>query len=328
MNNRISRSMLLILLILAALSWACQTGDRPRKVDQASPADIQTGMEPQDPPGPFQVGDVISTGDTLVVVLGWSVPPGGDFNPPDAGKKYIAVDVLLANQGESPFSVSPLLQMTLKDGQSQKFNVSGKANAATKSSPPNGEISPGERLRGTVGFQVPDGTNHFYFVYEEKLIGLGEVTVDLGSVPLSVDPPADLGLTRSQDVFQIGDVVQISDLAVQVVGVQVSQGGSVVQPDPDARFVIVDVVVENRGERTREISSGLQMYLKDHSSQKYTLHLGAQTFADTGLPDDELQPGERVRGQIGFQVPETARGLTFVFDVNIVGYGKAQIALP
>ena len=89
----------------------------------------------------------------------------------------------------------------------------------------------------------------------------------------------------------------------------------------------VDVQVENQGDTVQEITSIAQMYLKDSTGQKYTFHLGAQSVIDTGLPDDELQPGERVRGQIGFQVPNNLSSLIFVFDADIWGYGKAFIAL-
>jgi hypothetical protein len=70
------------------------------------------------------------------------------------------------------------------------------------------------------------------------------------------------------------------------------------------------------------------MYLKDETGQKYTFHLGAQSLLDSGLPDDELQPGEKVRGEIGFQVPESAQELVFVFDAEVFGFGKVFISLP
>jgi hypothetical protein len=274
------------------------------------------------------VGDLISIQDTLLIVLGWDQPKGGDFNPPAEGKKYLAVDLLLANQGQKSFSISPVLQMTLKDATGRKYNISAKANAATESNPPNGELNPGEVIRGTVGFQVPENGTDFLFVYEANLFGFGEVSVDLGPAPVSLEPPEDLGLVPEQEVFQIGDVVEISDLHIQVVGVTQPAGTNLIKPKGGWKFVIVDVLVENKSQKIREISSALQMYLKDASGRKYTFHLGAQTLADAGLPDDELQPGEKVRGQIGFQVPETAQELTFVFDAEVVGFGKAFIALP
>lgn len=330
MNKTPSSFLITIPFILVAMILACQTGTSPEKVGQISSGGSKIVQDPESPPQQkwYQVGDMINLEDTLLIVLGWDQPSGGDFNPPEEGKKYIAVDVLLANKGVTSFSVSPMLQMTLKDGQGQKYNASGKANAATKSNPPNGELNPGERLRGTVGFHVPETANDFTFVYEAKLIGLGEVSVDLGPAPVSHEPPTDLGLNLAQDTFPLGEAVKISDLVVQVMGVSESTGGKVIKPEQGSTFIIVDVMVENPGERIREINSGLQMYLKDKSGQKYTLHLGAQNFTDAGLPDDELQPGERVRGQIGFHVPKAAAQLTFVFDAEIVGYGKVFIILP
>ena len=59
----------------------------------------------------------------------------------------------------------------------------------------------------------------------------------------------------------------------------------------------------------------------------YIMSLIENSYGDAGLPDDELQPGEKVRGQIGFQVPEGAQSLVFVFDVEIFGFGKVFIAL-
>jgi hypothetical protein len=142
-----------------------------------------------------------------------------------------------------------------------------------------------------------------------------------------MDPPENLNLTQQQKVFNIGDIVEISDLAIQVLEVSYPTGMGVVQPKEGDKFVSVDVQVENLGESVKEVTSVVQMYLKDATGQKYTFHLGAQSIIDSGLPDDELQPGERIRGQIGFQVPIEVEGLVFVFDAEVFGFGKAFISL-
>ena len=328
--NRTTRHFLLLGALLLSLPAAgC--------LRQAAPAAVEgptvvpdAGREGELPPEDrvYQPGEVIRFQDTVLVVLGWDRPPGGDFNPPAKGKGYLAVDVLVGNRGDSSFTVAPLFQMSLKDTSGRKYNVSGKANAAADAAQPNGEVSPGEFVRGKVGFQVPEDLEGLTFVYEVNLIGLGEISVDLGPQPTTYAVPGDLDLGQPPEVFQVGEHVEISDLVVQVEGVTRPQGGEVIQPDPGMDFLLVDVRVENRGDRTRELSSAVSMSLKDASGRRYTFHLGAQTAAEAGLPDDELLPGEQVRGQIGFQVPEKARGLTFVFDPDLVGYGKALIALP
>ena len=329
MSRKTRLLMLLGALLLGLTAAGCLREAAPAAVEgpSAPPEEAEEGdMPPED--RIYQPGEVIRYQNTVLVVLGWNHPPGGDFNPPAKGRQYLAVDVLVGNRGDSTFTVAPLFQMSLKDASGRKYNLSGKANAAADGVLPNGEVSPGEFVRGRVGFQVPENLSGFTFVYEVNLIGLGEIEVDLGPEPASYPVPGQLDLGPPPQVFGTGESVEISDLVVQVEGAARSQGGSVIQPDPGTDFLLVDVRVENRGDRTREVSSAVSMSLKDASGRRYTFHLGAQTAAEAGLPDDELQPGEQVRGQIGFQVPEDAHGLIFIFDPDLVGYGKALIALP
>jgi len=298
---------LLVIILISTLAAGCQLEKEPTKIGDLSP---DSSLESKDSPEEtkesiYEVGDIISINNTILVVLGWDQPPGGDFS----------------------FNISPVFQMTLKDPTGQKYNVNGKANLASGSNTPNGELNPGEVIRGKIGFHVPEDLVNFIFVYEANLIGLGEVSVNLGTTPVSIDPPTDLDLAQQQTIYQIGDLIDISNLAIQVLQVSYPAGNEIVKPKEDYKFVAVDVTIENRGETPREISSILQMYLKDSTGQKYTFHLGAQSIIDSGLPDDELQQGEKIRGQIGYQVPEDIQGLVFVFDADIFGFGKVFIAL-
>ncbi len=327
--NRKGMLIVFIVLLAGIILSSCQMEKEATKI-----GDISSANDPSDDIKStpvqehiYEVGDIISIDNTILVVLGWDNPPGGDFNPPDEGKKYLVVDVMLANQGGNSFNISPVFQMTLKDQSGQKYNINGKANVASGSNTPNGELNPGEVLRGKVGFHVPEESNNFQFVYEAKILGLGEVSVNLGPTPVSMDPPANLNLAHQQKIYQIGDLIEISDLRVQVIAVTYPAGNNIVKPQEDHKFASVDVQIENAGETVQEISSIVQMYLKDSTGQKYTFHLGAQSIIDTGLPDDELQPGERIRGQIGFQIPENSIGIVFVFDAEVWGFGKAFISL-
>jgi hypothetical protein len=326
---KIINSKFLCALILGSLLISgCQMEDQPAKIGEISAASQSTPADTEIPDEViYNIGDIIRIDQTILVVLGWDQPPGGDLNPPDQGKKYLVVDLMIANQGDRSFSVSPAFQMTLKSPDGQKYNVNGKANLASGSNPPNGEINPGEMIRGKVGFQVPQELVNATFVYEVRLIGLGEVSVNLGATPIALDPPQDLNLVNQQKVFNISDIIDISGFSIQVLNVEYPSGTDFVKPKQGYKFIGVDVQVENISESIQEISSIAQMYIKDSTGQKYTFHLGAQSVLEGGLPDDELQPGEIVRGQIGFQVPDSAQGLVFVFDAEIFGLGKAFIAL-
>ena len=318
-----------VITILALLITGCQVEKQPTKIGDIGVSDQTSNEETPHTPQEviYEVGDIVSINDAVLVILGWDQPPGGDFNPPDEGKKYLVVDLMIANQGERSFNSSPVFQMTLKDPSGQKYNINGKANIASGSNTPNGEVNPGEVIRGKVGFHVPEDLTNFIFVYEANLMGIGEVSVNLGVTPIAMDPPSDLNLAHRQEIFSVGEQIEISGLVIQVLGVSYPSGTDFVKPKEDYKFVSVDVQVENQGDSVQEITSIVQMYLKDNTGEKYTFHLGAQSIIDSGLPDDELQPGERIRGQIGFQVPTDAEGLIFVFDAEIFGFGKVFISL-
>jgi hypothetical protein len=318
-----------IFLLGLFLLTSCQMENEPIKIGDLSTGNQTSSGDSSEIPREtiFAVGDIISINETILVVLGWDQPPGGDFNPPDSGKEYLVVDLMIANQGDKSFNVSPAFQMTLKSVSGQKYNVNGKANIAAGSNTPGGELNPGEVVRGKVGFHIPKDQEDFIFVYEVNLIGLGEVSIKLGNTPVAMDPPQNLNLVNQQKLFRIGDLVEISGLSIQVLQVSYPAGTEIIKPKEGYRFVAVDIQIQNQGETVQEITSIVQMYLKDSTGQKYTFHLGAQSVIDSGLPDDELQPGERVRGQIGFQVPSDAQGLIFVFDAEVFGFGKVFISL-
>jgi hypothetical protein len=348
--SRFIPTFLFILLVLVSL--ACGDSASPTLVgnvqDQATSAPnseapeatqaVATSEEPTQaatantpiPTGPqiYKVGDIVSIGDNVMVVLGWDVVPGDQFNKPDEGKKFIVVDAIIVNQSQTAMSVSSLLQMSLKDDTSQKYSVDLMASMAANASSIDGEIAPGERVRGKVGFQVPENAKGLQFVFDADVFGTGKVFVDLGAEPISVEPPTELTGETEQQTFNVGDIIEIGTLTLTVNDVTYPTGDQFNQPDSGNKFLVVDLTVENKGDSAASISTILQMWLKDSAGQKYDFDLMASVASGGTTPDGEIAPGEKIRGQVGFQVPENATDLVFVFDADIFGSGKIFVALP
>ncbi len=279
-------------------------------------------------PTNYQVGDIISMGDIVMVVLGWDNPPGGDFTKPDEGNVFVGVELILVNQSDSSTSISSLLQMELKDDTYQRYDVDFTASMAIDGSSPDGEISPGERVRGKVGFQVPEDATGLVFVFDADIWGTGKVFVELGPEPVSVEPPGDLPGEQTQAMFAVGDVIEIGELTLTINEVTNPPGDSFNKPDEGNLFVVVDITIQNQDSEAASVSSMLQMSLKDDTGQVYDLDLMASVAAGGKTPDGEIAPGETIRGQVGFQVPVEATGLVFVFDADVWGSGKVFVALP
>jgi hypothetical protein len=278
----------------------------------------------------YKIGDVIAIGDHVLVVLGWENIPANDFGQPEAGKKFVAVELLIVNNSQSAMSISTLLQMSMKDDTAQKYDVDFTASIAIGGSSVDGELSPGERIRGKVGFQIPENAQGLQFVFDASVFGTGKVFIDLGGEPVKVEPPAELAGETEQQTYNIGDVVQIGSVAITVNGTSNPPGDQFNTPNAGNKFLVIDLTVENKGSTALSFSFStlLQTYLKDSSGQKYEVDFGASIASGGSSPDGEIAPGEKLRGQIGFQVPESPVGLVFVFDADVWGTGKVFVALP
>ena len=352
LNNRTRRvwALLLAVLMLALATLACgeeetptqvgrvateaptaqeESAETPEQTATEAPEEEESAEEPTATgPTTYQVGDIISIGDIVMVVLGWDMPPGDDFSQPDEGNAFVAVEVILVNQSDSAESVSSMLQMKLKDDTGQRYEADFTASMAIDESSPDGEISPGERVRGKVGFQVPEGVTGLVFVFDADVWGTGKVFVELGPQPLTVGVPDDLPGEQAQQMFAIGDIIEIGDLTLTVNEVTNPPGDEFNKPDEGYKFVVVDVTITNNGSEAASVSSLMQMSLKDDTGQAYDLDLMASVASGGTTPDGEIAAGETIRGQAGYQVPEEASGLVFVFDADVWGSGKVFVALP
>jgi hypothetical protein len=304
------------------------SGDEQPVATKEPDATEAPAEEPTQPaPTNYQVGDIISMGDVVMVVLGWENPAGDDFSKPDEGNVFVAVELILVNQSDSSISVSSMLQMELKDDTHQRYDVDFTASMAIEESSPDGEISPGERVRGKVGFQVPEDAAGLVFVFDADVWGTGKVFVELGPEPVSVEPPAELPGEKAQTMYAIGDVIEIGDLTLSVNEVTYPSGDSFNKPDEGYKFVVVDVTIKNKSSEAVSVSSMLQMSLKDDAGQGYDVDLMASAASGGSTPDGEIAPGETIRGQVGFEVPDDTTGLVFVFDADVWGFGKVFVAL-
>jgi len=350
---------LVILIFLAAtvflISMACGGSATPEKVgqveNQAPPEPQPTVPPPTEPaadpaaensadpakpaensasagPAAYAVGDIVTIGDNILVILGWEDVPGDDFSQPDDGQKFVAVEMIIVNQSEDAISVSTMLQMTLKDETGQNYPVDFLASMAIDETSVDGELAPGERIRGKVGFQVPVEARGLQFVFDESLFGSGKSFINLGTAPVSLEPPAEIAGERQQQTFQVGDIVDIGDFSLTVNEVFFPAGDDFNQPKAGHQFVAVDVTFENKSAESAGISSMLQMSLKVATGQSYQVDLSASTAAGGSTPDGELVPGEKIRGQVGYQIPVDATDPVFVFDADIFGAGKVFVALP
>ncbi len=158
----------------------------------------------------------------------------------------------------------------------------------------------------------------------EESRGLGRAILDdyLSDVEVSV---ADAGPVRVTN--GIGDTVRLGDMDVTVNGVRADSGTEFFEPDEGHAFVYVDVTFQNHGSDPAALSALLQMKLTDADGWVYSVDLSATAAGDNPSSDGEVAPGAVRRGELGYQVPVGATGLTWAFSGDLFSAGEAVFEL-
>lgn len=161
--------IIMVVLALVAIILACgnsrptaqKTGEVPIPTEPSSP--IPTPSSPIATPvlslHSFEIGDIVDTGGFTLVVNGMETDSiGVQFAKPEEGWQFVYVDVTIINITDKAQRINGISHMKLKDETNQRYSVDGHAAIASDKDSPNGELAPGETVRGIVAFHVPIGT--------------------------------------------------------------------------------------------------------------------------------------------------------------------------
>lgn len=135
------------------------TGNTPANQPATSqPTSVPAQASPA--PGAHSVGDVVTIDGWQVVVNSAKTSQGGQFDTLRSGDVYLEIDVSLTNQTGQTQYFSSFNSLTLKDSTGQEYNQTFVSDAPSE---PNGNVSSGGKLRGTVAYEVPASMHAFEF---------------------------------------------------------------------------------------------------------------------------------------------------------------------
>lgn len=143
-------------------------------------------------------------------------------------------------------------------------------------------------------------------------------------------PPPEPTATPTPFPASAGEFLQAGDLAMSVVLrptpelAPESENGST----PGRRFVLVDVIMPNTGDKLVASNSAREFILKDSADQIYKISARAVAAAGDVTPDINLAPGETIEAQAGFEVPQDVSGLVLTFLADQFSAGKIVFRLP
>ncbi len=126
--------------------------------------------------------------------------------------------------------------------------------------------------------------------------------------------------TPQATTFKIGETASNTLWSVTVNSVKEVTSGTFSQPGTGMIFLVVDVATENLSSSPQLVSSVASFTLKDATGQAYT-----EVFTGIGKPPDDtaLQPNDKLRGQISYEVPKSMHDFTFQFQGNMLDASAA-----
>lgn len=92
---------------------------------------------------------------------------------------------------------------------------------------------------------------------------------------------------------------------------------------PGNVFIICDVLIQNLGP-DKVSYNPFYFKVKDGDGFEYTFGI---RVPDPRFGSGDLAAGDKVRGNVGFEVPATAKALILSYDPSIVGVNVAQVSL-
>jgi hypothetical protein len=91
------------------------------------------------------------------------------------------------------------------------------------------------------------------------------------------------------------------------------------QPTSGDTYLVIDATFKNVASTEQDLSTLLQLSLKDSTGQKYDETV--TTFAQQP-PDGKVAAGDVVRGQVVYEVPSAQKSFTLAFESDIVSSGQ------
>ena len=265
----------------------------------SSDTDEQTGHTSENAMTPenkteYHVGDILQTKDLKIIYTA-----SGDYHSdnslmqPDAGKKYIFIELFCENNTQSDENISSYDFKCYADGYScDSAYFSENELSAT--------LSPGRSTSGRVYFSVPEDAADIQIEYEvdiiseEKVIFVFDGKKDSGYVP-------DNHTTVTEEAFKVGDIISTSNLVIKYLSCgEYKSDNMFITPKDGYHYIYCEFEFENISDSDEYVSS----YKFDCFAD------GASCDSFYGMENDlsaTLSPKRKVKGTVAFEVPIDAK---------------------
>lgn len=132
-----------------------------------------------------------------------------------------------------------------------------------------------------------------------------------------------------QDIYKVGDKVQLGKVILTVNKVETSEGGQYTKPSEGNHWVDLNLTIENTGSTQEYITTLGQMFIVDDQNNQYQVSVTGKRLENTGSfgLDGTIVAGAKRTDWVGFEVPKTAKGLKLHYNASFYSNKKILVDL-
>jgi Domain of unknown function (DUF4352) len=146
------------------------------------------------------------------------------------------------------------------------------------------------------------------------------------AAPKVSEAPPTATSTPKPTIGKVGEQVESAGIALTVLNVQKMKSAGLITAKEGNVLVDIEVVLENIDRDDKAPYNPFYFKVKDADGYEYNVSLGS---LDPSLQSGDLSKGERVRGHVAFEVPESATGLVVSYEPMVLfgGYEPLKVNL-
>ena len=273
-------------------------------------------------PQPLYLGDVVQQYGYLLSALTVedSTTPGM-FYEAEPGKKLVAVEVIIGNVSGELLDVNPLYA-TLVDSEGFIYQPE---LAARDGQIVTANLSPGEKAKGWIAFEMPEGAAAASIKYAVEAFGDEILQASLTLPPEGYTPNTEpLSVLPPSPEAKLGDVIEQYGYSLSATAVEdPTTPGMFYEAREGHKLVAVEIVVGNVSGETLNVNP-LYTTLLDSNGFVYQPELAGR---DDQLATVDLNVGEKAKGWVAFEIPEGAAPASVKYLVEMFSDKFLQVGL-
>lgn len=127
---------------------------------------IATPLPSSVAPQTYKIGQLVALSGWDITVNSAKKSTGDDISKPKEGDIYLEISVTLQNTTTTTQSVSSLISFKLADSTGQSYSETIVTSAPN---PPDGSVSPNQKTKGTLSYEVPKSEKTFTLSFSPDL---------------------------------------------------------------------------------------------------------------------------------------------------------------